>query len=85
MLSVIELHVEALLELIRKSLPRWVVAVHVLVTDRAHRDVWRRKLRQVTAGAGFMPRETWPCRIVSAAMAVVATEGGVFRTCVKEL
>ena len=85
MLRVIELHVEALLELIRKSLPRWVVAVHVLVTDRAHRNVWRRKLRQMTAGAGFMPWETWPYGIVSAAMAVVATERGMLGTCMEEL
>ena len=51
MLRVIELHVEALFESIRKSFARRVIAIHVLVTDRAHRNVRRRELREVTTRA----------------------------------
>ena len=84
MLCVIEFHVEVLFKSIRKSFARRVVAVHVLVTDRAHRDVWRRELSQVTTCAGFVTRETGARRIVSAAMTIVATERRVFGTCVEE-
>ena len=76
-LRVIELHVEALFELIRKWLARRVIAVHVLVTDRAHRNIRRGELRKVTAGTGFVSRETRSCGIVGPAMTVVAGERSV--------
>jgi len=84
MLRVIEFHVEVFFESIRKSFARRVVAVHVLMTDRAHRDVGRRELSQVTTGTGFVTRETRARRIVSAAMTIVATERRVFGTGVEE-
>ncbi len=59
-LRVIELHIEALFELIRKSLERWVVAVHIRVADRTHGNVRRRELRQVTAGAVFVSWKSRP-------------------------
>ena len=59
-LRVIELHIEALFELIRKRLERRVVAVHVRVADRTHRNVWRRELGQVTASAVFVSGKSRP-------------------------
>jgi len=85
MLRVIELHVEALFKLIRKSFARRVVAVHVLVTDGAHGDVRRRELRQMTTCAGFVSGKIGTRRIVGAAMTIIAAERRVFRTCVEEL
>ena len=84
MLRVIELHVEALFESIRKSFARRIVPVHVLMTDRAHRDIRRGELRQVTSRACFVSREIRPGGIVAAAMTIVAAERYVFRTRVKE-
>ena len=59
-LRVIELHIEALFESIRKSFERRVVAVHVRVADRTHGNVRRRELRQVTASAVFVPGKSRP-------------------------
>jgi len=59
-LRVIELHIEAFFELIRKSFERRVVAVHVRVADRTHRNVRRRELRQVTASAVFVSGKSRP-------------------------
>lgn len=50
-LGVIELHIEALFESARKSLPRRVGAVHTRVTNRAHRRVGRAELGSVAAEA----------------------------------
>ena len=59
-LRMIELHVEAFFESIGKGFARWIVAVDVLMTDRAHGNIRRRELRQVTTGAVFVPGKIWP-------------------------
>jgi len=84
MLRMIEFHVEALFESIRKSFARRIIAIHVLVTDRAHGDVWRRELGQMTSRARFVSRETRPGGIVSAPVTIVAAERCVFRTGVEK-
>ncbi len=58
-LCVIELHIEAFFEASRKSLPRRIVAVHTRVTDRTHRHVRCRELRQVTSSAVFVTGKDW--------------------------
>ncbi len=73
-LRMVELHIEAFLKLIRKDFARRIVPVHVLMTDRAHRNIRRRELRQMTAGAGFVTGKTRTRRIVRSVMAVVATD-----------
>ena len=80
MLRVIEFHVEALVEPIGKSSARRIVPINILMTDRAHRNIRRRELRQMTSRARFVSRETRPGGIVSAAMTIVTAERGVFRT-----
>ena len=71
-LGMIELDVEALVESRRKSFQRWVRAIYVLVTDDAHRNIRSNKLRQMTAGAGFMSREPWRRGIVAPLVTRVA-------------
>ena len=85
MLRVIEFHIEALFESIGKSLARRIIAIHILVTDRAHRNIGCRELRQVTTRARFVSRETGPRGIVSAPMTIVAAERSVLGTCVEKL
>ena len=84
MLRVIELHVEAFFELIGKSFAGRVVSVHVLVTDRTHGNIRRRKLRQVASGTRFVARKAGTRGVVSAPMTIVAADRGVFRTCVEK-
>ena len=84
MLRMIELHVKALFESIGESFARRIVPVHVLMTDRAHRDIRCGELRQVTSRACFVSREIRPGGVVAAAMTIVAAERYVFRTRVKE-
>lgn len=76
-LRVIELHIEALFELVREGLSRRIVAVHTLVTDRTHGNVRRRELRQVTAGAIFVTGETGPRGVVVAVMTTCAGDRSV--------
>ena len=83
-LGVIEFHVEILFESIGKSFARRIIAIHVLMTDRAHWDIRRCELRQVTSRARFVTWETRSRGIVSAAMTIVAAKGSVLRTCVQE-
>ena len=59
-LRMIELHVEAFFEPIREGLARRIVSVDVLMTDRAHGNIRRCELRQVTTGAIFVSGKTWP-------------------------
>ena len=56
-LRVIELHIEALFELVRESLQGRIVTINVYVTDRAHGNVWGRELRQVAARAILVTRK----------------------------
>ena len=67
-LGVIELHIETLFEAGGKSLPRRIVAIHTRVTDRTHRHVRRRKLRQMTSGAVFVAGKDRLGRVVIAMM-----------------
>jgi len=71
-LRVIELHIEALFEFVRKKLSRRIVAVHALVTDRTHGNVWRRELRQMTTSAIFVAGKTGSRGVVVAMMAACA-------------
>jgi hypothetical protein len=73
-LGVIEFHVEALFELIGKSFARRIISVHVLVTDRAHRNILRCELREMTSSARFVSGETGADGIVRAAMTIIAAE-----------
>ena len=79
-LGVIKFDVEALVEAIRKGLARWIAHVHVLVTDRAHRQCRRSELAEVAAGAGFVTRETRAGRVVRSPVAVVAAQRSVLLT-----
>jgi len=67
-LRVIETHVEALSETIGEASAWRVVAIHILVADRAHRNIWRRELRQMTTGAILMTRKIRPHGIVGPMM-----------------
>src|SRR6185437_2835377 len=80
----IDFRVEALLELIGESFSRGIVAVHVLVANRAHRNIRRGELCQVTTGTRLVTGEVRTRRIVSAPVTVVATDRCVFRTGVQE-
>ena len=74
MLRVIKFDVEVFIKPIGKCFPRRVAAVDVLVTDRTHRNVGRRKLSEMTAGAGFVARKAWAGRIIGAPMTVVTAQ-----------
>ena len=63
-LRVIELHVETLFESIGKRFTWRIVPIHVCVADRAHRNVWRRELRQVTSCAVFVTGKAGPRGII---------------------
>ena len=76
-LRVIEFDVKAFFERVGKSFARRIVAVHRTVTDRAHRNVRRRELRQMTAGAIFVSGKTRPGGIVRSMMAARAAECSV--------
>jgi len=67
-LRVIETHVEAFFETIGEAPARRVAAIHVIVADRAHRNIWRRELRQMTPGAVLMTRKIRPHGIVGPMM-----------------
>ena len=46
-LRVIKFHVEVFLELVGKTLPRRILAVHIRVADRTHGSVGRGELRSM--------------------------------------
>ena len=71
-LSMIELHVEGLFELVRESFQWWVTAAHAGVTDRAHGHTGVGELRQVTGGAIFVAGEAGPHGIIISMMAARA-------------
>ena len=68
----IEFHIEALVETIGKRFARRIVPVYVLMTDRAHGDIRRGELCQMTAGASLVSGKARSRGIVIAAMAIVA-------------
>src|SRR4051812_19272640 len=63
-LRMIETDIEIFFEAIGKSFARRVAAIHALVADRAHRNVWRCELCEMTTGARFVSRKIWAHRIV---------------------
>ena len=68
MLRVIKADVESFFKAIGKAFARRIVAIHTLVADRAHRNIWRRELRQMTTGTVLMTRKIRPHGIVSPMM-----------------
>ena len=80
MLRMIELHVEALFELVGESFARRIVAINTLMTDRAHRERWRGELCQVATGACLVSGKTRTRRVVPASMAFIAADRSVFGT-----
>jgi hypothetical protein len=83
-LSVIEFHVEALVELRGESLERWIVAVHIRMTDRTHRAVGGHKLSEMAFSAGFVSGKTWRCRVITALMTGGTGDGRVAAAVVTE-
>ncbi len=83
-LRVIETDVEALFETIGKASAWRVAAIHTLMADRAHRNIRRSELRQMTTRAVLVTRKTRTHRIVRTTMAVGACKRCVLRTRVQE-
>jgi hypothetical protein len=83
-LCMIELHVEAFFELVRKGFQRWIAAAHVGVADRAHGHIRIGKLRQMTTGAILVARKTGPRRIIIPMMTSRAGSLSVTLTGVQE-
>lgn len=67
-LRMIELHVEVLVELRGESLERRIGAVHIRMTDRAHRTVGCHKLSEMAFGAGLVSGKMRRRRVVAALM-----------------
>ena len=80
----IELHVEAFFELVRKGFERRITAAHVCMADRAHGHIRVGKLRQMTTGAILVAGKTGPRRIVIPMMAGRAGSRCVTLTTVQE-
>ena len=80
MLRVIEADIEILFKAIGKAFARGIAAIYRLVTDRAHRNIRRGELRQMTAGAIFVAREIRPHRIIGAMVTAGACERRMLRT-----
>jgi len=85
MLRVIELHVEALFEVVRKSFQRWISAVYVRVTDRAHGSAGRDELCPMAFNAVFVAGKAGPRRIIIPVMTTRTTSRSVTLTGVQEL
>jgi hypothetical protein len=64
MLSMVEFDVEALFEIGRKTFDRRGRALHVRVTDGAHRYQGSKKLLSMAVHAGPVTRKQWSGRIV---------------------
>ncbi|HKB65397.1 MAG TPA: hypothetical protein VKC61_06035 [Pyrinomonadaceae bacterium] len=73
-LSVVELDVEALIELRRETFQGRVAAVDVCMADDTHRDSGRYKLTGVTTDAGFVAWKNRRGRVVLALMTRSAGE-----------
>ena len=68
MLSVIEFHIEVLIETRRKSLERRRCTFDVAVADDTHRNGWGHKLCEMTFGTGVVTREPGRGGIVASGM-----------------
>jgi hypothetical protein len=84
MLRMIKLHVESFIKRARETLQRRVTAVHIAVTDDAHRNSSGYELSRVASYAGFVTREERRRRIVFAFMAGIASQRCVALTGVLE-
>ena len=73
-LSVIEFNVEVFIKTIGESLSRWIAAVDILMTDRAHRNIRRRELAEMTSRAGFVTGKARPGRVIRPSMTVITTD-----------
>ncbi len=73
-LRVIEAQVEGFFKAIGKAFARRIAAIHALVANRAHRNIRRGELRQVTTGAIFVARKIRPHRVIRASMTARASE-----------
>ena len=74
MLRVIEADIEGFLKAIGEAFARWIVAIHALMANRAHRHIRRRELRQMTTGAIFVAGEIRPHRVVRTMMTARASK-----------
>ena len=84
-LRVIELHVEAFFELMRKGLARGIGAIHVLMTDEADRAIGGVIFGSMTFNAVFVTRKTRSAGVVGPSMTVRAANRGVLLTGMKKL
>jgi hypothetical protein len=76
-LCVIELHIEALFELIGKSLPRGIGAIHILMTDKADRATSGVVLSSMTLNAVFVAGKAGTAGIVGPVVTVCASNRGM--------
>lgn len=83
-LGMIEADVEILFEAIGKALARRIVAIDVLMTDRAHRNIRRGELCQMTTGAIFVTWKIRAHRVVRSPMTARAGQRCVPGTRVQE-
>jgi len=84
-LRVIELDVEALVELRGKSFQRGICAVDVRMADDTHRNIGSNKLGQMAAGARLVSRDTRRGGIIAALVTGVAGKRCVTLTRVLEV
>lgn len=84
MLGVIEFDVEALLEFLREGPHRRRSSADARMTNRAHRHIWRRELRQMATGAVFVSGKGWLRRVIIPVMAICAGNTGVALAAMKE-
>ena len=84
-LGVIKLDTESLLKVSRKISERRLVAIHICMTDHAHRDSWSSELAQVTTGAGTVTGKVWGRSIIRPLMTRIALQRRVLLTRMQEL
>ena len=84
MLCVIELNVKTLVELCGKTLERRITAVHIGMTNDAHRNRRSCKLRKVTVSACLVAGKSWGGRVVAASVTRSARDRRVTLTPVNE-
>ena len=76
-LRMIEAEVEVFFKAIGKALAWWIAAIHALMANRAHRNIRRGELRQMTTGAIFVAGKIRPHRVVRPMVTARAIERGV--------
>ena len=83
-LRVIELHIEALFELIGKGLPWGIGAIHILMTDRADRATSGVVLSSMTLNAVFVAGKAGTAGIVGPVVTVCASNRGMLLAVMEE-